>query len=250
MGFFSAVGGAISGAISAVCSVGRAVCSGVSTFVSSIAEVAKGIAPIICDGLKEIVNVIAEIKMPEIIEIVIETIAEIVEVIGKKIGLIEEEDTAEELGFKAQDAERKPDDFESVEEYIDYLRNEIKIDREKFDNLKDEDKLTCNAIGSTILAKGISEKKGVELSGEFLVEVAKQKMKGEEVNAFIDNFKKNDLKMDSMKDYLKCELSPEENSKVDSVFKETLKELNPNFTQSDIEAKLDEMTETSLKDFE
>lgn len=246
---FDRLGTFLGGAVSAVCSVGRSICSGVASFASTISEVAKGVAPVIVEGLKEITKVLAEIKIPEVIVTTVEIIAEVVEFIGKKLGLIDEENTAEELGFKAQEADKKPDDFDSIEEYIEYLRDEIEIDREKFDNLKDEEKLSCSAIGSTILAKGISEKKGVELSGEFLAEVAKQKMKGEEVDKYIDNFKKNGLKMDLMKDYLRCELSPEEDKKVGTIFKETIKQLNPDFTQSDIEEKIDKMTEISLKDF-
>lgn len=250
MGFFSAVASFASSAFSAVCSVGRAVCSAVSGFASTLSSVAGSLGSIIGGGLKDLSIILSEVPLNEMIGEIIGVIADIVHDICVNLGIIEKEETPEEIGMKAQEAEKKPDDFDSIEEYINYLRDDIKLDKEKFENLTDEERLSCSAIGSTILAKGISEKKGIDLSSEFLVEVAKHKMKGEEVEAFIDNFKKNDLKMDSMKEYLRCDLSPEENEKVDVVVKETLKDINPQMSDEELDEKLEEMSEISLKDFE
>ena len=238
MSLWSSLGSAISSGISAVCSLGSSLCSGLSKVGSYLGgAIGRGL-----EGLGKFF-----IRMPEVSIIdVIEVIAIIVTEIGKILGL-DEEDSTEEIGFKALDADKKPENFDSIEQYIKYLKEEIELDKEKFNEMSQEQKLACNAIGSIIIAKGISENKGIEIGPDFLVEAAKQKMEPREAEIYIDRFKENNLEL-KLTDYLKCDLPIEEMKRIDPVVKDVIKELNPKFTEEQIGNKLDDMTNRSLED--
>ena len=49
--------------------------------------------------------------------------------------IIAPNEDAEELGDKVMRADKKPEDFDSTNEYIEYLRNEIKSSREEIEDL-------------------------------------------------------------------------------------------------------------------
>lgn len=232
-------GSIVSTVISAACSVGSAICSGLSKAASTIGGFVSG-------SLESLSKIIAKIPEIDIIEKTIEVIGNIVKGISETLGLIDKEDTPEELGAKAFQAEEKPEDFDSVEKYIEYLKNEVELDKEKFDNMSKEEKLTCSAVGSTVLAKGISEKKGIEVSTEFLVDVAKLDLKAKEVESYIDNFKANNLEL-NLGDYLKGNLSASENIKIRPVVIDTIKELNPNLSDKEVKEKLGDMKDLSLE---
>ena len=95
----------------------------------------------------------------------------------------------------------------------------------------------------SILAKGISEKKEIEVDIDFLVDVANLKMQAKEVEAYIDNFKEKDLEL-NLGDYLRGELPVSENLKIKPVIKETLSQLNPDLSESQIDDKVFEMRQT------
>ena len=106
------------------------------------------------------------LTIPEII-IGIEVISAIVSVVAEILGLKDEEETPEELGMKAEIAEKKPEDFESVDQYIEYLREEVSIDKKELEELSDEDRVKYLAIGTAITIKGIEEKYKMDMPVDF-----------------------------------------------------------------------------------
>ena len=229
MGFFSA----ISTGIGTIASLGSSICSGLAIASSKLGGV-------IGCALGGFSKMIAMIPDPETIELTIKIISAVVKGIGEALGLINNKEEVEELGAKALQAEEKPEDFDSIEEYIEYLKNEVELDQEKFNNISKEEKLTCSAIGSTILAKGISEKKGIDVSIEFLADIGKLNLKAKEVEAYIDNFKSNSLDL-NLGDYLKGNLTASENLNIRPIVLDTIKELNPTFSDKESKEKLGEM---------
>ena len=230
MGLFSAVGGAISAAAGALSKAASVVGSTVSKLGSTITSVAK--------------SLLTKIPKPEILT---DIIVAVVKVIAEKLGLIEEEDDVEELGAKAMQSEQNLDDFESTEQYIKHLRNEVELDIERFKALKEEEKLACSALGVSILSKGIEEQVEIDIPADFWIEVGKHDLKAEEAKAYIENFKENDFSELNLSDYLKGELSVSENKEVAPVFEETLRELNPELSDGDIVKKITEMKQISRK---
>ncbi|TOO18550.1 hypothetical protein CGH40_24990, partial [Vibrio parahaemolyticus] len=55
-------------------------------------------------------------------------VGEAIKNVGISLGIIRPEDNMEELGEKAMLSEKTPEDFDSISEYIDHLRNDVVID--------------------------------------------------------------------------------------------------------------------------
>ena len=83
--------------------------------------------------------------------------------IGVALGVIEDDEDIDELGAKAMEADKKPEDFEYVSDYIQYLKDEVQLDREKSEKADDKTKAARKAVGATIVAKGIEEKKDTNI---------------------------------------------------------------------------------------
>ena len=94
-----------------------------------------------------IANFVAKIP-PPVLEKIISTTIDIVGDLAKR--LLGCSDSPAELGDKALNAEKKPEDFETTSDYIKYLEKDIKLDREAFQNLTPEEKRTRELTGTEI----------------------------------------------------------------------------------------------------
>lgn len=152
MGLFSSIGHALS-------SVGRAICSGVSRICSGIGG-ALGIAAKAVTGFAEKALGLGQILMPKLpqMEIVI-LMVKVISVIAEVLHIKEpEKDHPEELALKAEEADKKPEDFNSTQEYIEYLQKEVKLDEKKTEKLSPEEKAAYSMVGSYLYTKAIAEK--------------------------------------------------------------------------------------------
>lgn len=185
MGLFSAIG--------SVCS---AVCSAVSSVCSSIGGAIMGgigsLAPVISPWLSVAVAVISALA----------------EIFTEK----PKEEKPEELGMKAEQADKKPEDFDSINEYIEYLRQEIKVDAAKLENLSEEERMKYQAVGLGLYVKNIEEKQGMKLDPAFLKVVPEMINLGytaQDIGNLMQSMKKNgvnDMKM--YPEFMKGELLP------------------------------------------
>ncbi|MBU9712742.1 hypothetical protein [Evansella tamaricis] len=179
------------------------------------------------------------------IEMILRVISAAVETLSQIFGLINKDETAEDLGAKAAESDKSAEEFQSTEDYIQYLREEVQLDAEKMKNLKPEERMAYTAIGTAILAKGIEEKAEISIPADFWVEVGKQNMKAEEVKAYIEQFKVNGFEELKLSDYLKGNLSISENKQIASIMESTLKELNSELSAEEIQEKMMEMKQIS-----
>jgi len=170
----------------------------------------------------------------------LDTIANVIETIGKVLNVIAHEDNIDELGAKAIKSEKKPEDFNQISEYIEYLKNEIKLDMDKFDNVKMEDKLARKAIGATIISKGIEEKKDTSIPMEFWKEVAKQGMNNREIDSAIDLFKGH-KEGNQFSEYMNGQLDYKNEVKVGRMIIEMYQKLDPKMSMMEIEDKIMKM---------
>ena len=182
-------------------------------------------------------------KLPAILQtasIVVGAITSIVTNISKMLNIAPEDEQPDELGAKTlQEGTRPIKEGETTQEYLDYLRNEVILDREKYEKMTPEQKLNCEIIGDTMLAASIEEKTGVERPPEFLVAAGKVQMGYQTVNALINAFSNNGI--DSLGDYTKYienDMSEKDAVKVGSAVREAIFELNPDMTLEDIEAEV------------
>ena len=173
-------------------------------------------------------------------------VIEVIKFIANILGVTKEEDKIDELGAKALESDEKLENFDSTQEYIDHLRNNVKLDKEKFNNMDETQKLACNAVGASIVSKGISEKMELkeDIPVDFWVEAGLQKLSPVETKSFLDKFTSNDLDL-KFGEYLKGNLSITENKQYSSTIAETLKGLNPEMSNDDIDDKVFEMKQIS-----
>lgn len=186
MGWFSS-------AIGSVCS---AVCSAVSSVCSSIGGAIMGgigsLAPVISPWLSVAVAVISVLA----------------EIFTEK----PKEEKPEELGMKAEQADKKPENFDSINDYIEYLRQEIKVDAAKLENLSEEERMKYQAVGLGLYVKNIEEKQGMKLDPAFLKVVPEMINLGynaQDIGNLMQSMKKNgvnDMKM--YPEFMKGELLP------------------------------------------
>ena len=211
MGFWSSLGSALSGAVSVVTSAVSSLGSALVSSTTKLLEVAgKYLGPIV----------------------------QIVQAVAQMLGVVKPEDDLEELGAKAMVAEQKPEDFDSYAEYIDYLRNDVELDKDKFENASEKEKLARKAVGASIAIKGIEEEKGFDIPIDTWVSLAKLNFedKEKEVDAILDTFKGEGL--EEFTKYTKGKLSPEKGLEVGDTLVEMYKELEPDASPEDIEKKV------------
>ena len=94
--------------------------------------------------------------------------------------------------------------------------------------------------GSSIYVKGMEEKYGMNMPADFWRTVADLKMDGQEVKAYIDNFKKHNITdMSDMTNYIKRDLDDgKDRGAISDAMIDSLKELNPDATREELYEKL------------
>ncbi len=232
---FGFIGGIVSG-------IGSAIGSAVSSIASAIGGVVGSIAT-------GIGNLIARLPDPFGI---LDKISDILMAVGAVFGVCQEDENIGELGAKAMQPEaKKPEDFDSIEKYINHLHNEIEFDKDAFEKKSDIEKVGCQILGSSIVTKGIEEKTGMELSPEFLVLAAKFDMKREEVTTYMDEFKSAGINnMGVMVDCLDGRCDKTQVNKVTGVITDSISKLNPAMSEKEVDSKLASMMDevASLKE--
>lgn len=228
MGLLGVIGSAISGAVSAI--------------TGAIGGAAGGLA----SGIVSILGPSMDIKLA--IEMVA-VIAKAIVIIAEELGILEKDVDVEELGAKASQPDtKKSTDFESAEAYIEYLKNEVKLDQERFQGLSEEEKLACQAAGLSILTKGVEARMGMEIPAEFLRIIGQQGMTPQEVKAFMESFKENNFDtMKAMADYLSGKNMGESSSTVNQAMADAVRVTNPGATEDEIQDKIADMCAESRK---
>ena len=155
MGFFSTLASGISNACHAVCDfcgkIGGSVMSGISNTMTSLVTLLPPLHPAIP---------IVEIVIGKIIPFLAELL------LGKP-----KEERPEDLGVKSEKAYEEegltPEDFNSVDEYIKYIRENIKIDKEELERMTAEDREKYAMVGSGLYTRSFEENYGVKIEPEF-----------------------------------------------------------------------------------
>ena len=239
MGFFSAIGHAISSVCSAVCSGISRVCSAIGGALSAAGSAISSFATTILTR--------GPVLFPKLsgIEIIIKVVGAIVGAIAEALGLKEKEkDDPEELGMKAEQAEKKPEEFDSTEAYIKYLHEEIKVDEEKRKKLTEEERAAYSAIGSKLYLDASAEKLGIEkdsITPELLLDAAKLNLQGGEVVEILKETKTVGIQPEKISEFLHGKTNPQESKEVRSVMAEAFSRLEPQMSKDDIAGRLNEM---------
>lgn len=214
MGFWSSVGSALSSVISGACSV-------VSSVVSTLGSIANRAITILEMGASLAIRV-----------------GEVIKAVGISLGIIMPNDDLQELGEKAMMSEKTPADFDSISAYIDHLRNDVTIDKEKFSRLDEKELLARSAIGSAITLQGINEKLETVVCPQFMAMVATQNLTADEIVATIKTYKEKSLSTSDYSLYLKDELSIAQSREHSNALVEAYQQLEPELSIEQIEDKV------------
>lgn len=163
-----------------------------SSFASAACEICASIGGAVMESIG---SVIAEIPtiFPHLTIAVIDVVINIIQKVAELLIGKPEEEKPEELGLKAEEAELKPEDFNSIEEYIAYLRTEIQADQEKLNTLSSEDRIKYAAVGVSLYVKQAEEKYEMKLGPLFWNGVAYTDLTVDQTVALINAMKNNGI---------------------------------------------------------
>ncbi|ECK1948380.1 hypothetical protein FQV93_06730 [Campylobacter lari] len=214
MGFLSAIGGFI------------------SSCVSAIGSACKAIGGAIMDGIGKLAGAI----LPHI-----GTVSDILNIIGQIVGLFNKDDNVENLGTAMRQSDKKPEDFDSINAYVDYLKSEIKAGNINLNEEKtDIQKAVDTALGSGLTIKALDEKYSLKTSAEFWNFTAKKvdegKLDATDVNSLLKTAGEKKIDVNDVANYVddkKLE-SGASKSEISATIKESFKEANPSLSDDDI----------------
>ena len=239
MGLFSSfcsfVGSVVSGVCSTACSVVKTVGSALTTFASK----AIGIVGSLATKAAKFVGMIASLPLGPLgpiagailQQVIIHLVSKTIEYLAKKLGIIEERDKVEEVGYRVEEAQehddwKRQEDFKSFDEYYSYLKEQIpddKIDRKKLAANRTE----YTILGMMELTNGLENRIGIKMPEEFLFEIGRSRMEPNEILAIVDAFKFLGSDTIYISEYLKGKLTREENIKIEDTLLVSLRKYYP-----------------------
>ncbi len=241
----TAIGGAISTAITSL--------SSLATSASGFLKVIAGKSATFMKLLKPVPDgPLGPVFGPIINQLAIKAITKCVEFFAKKLGIIEEDDQAAEVGYRMEEAEQHEDwkkrsDFENMEDYNAYLKEMIpdeQINHKKFK----ENHTHYEALGVSALTEGIGEHVGIELTPELITEIGRACMEYEEVAAIVETFKELGYSTDVISDFLKGNVSKEEGHRIEDALLANMQKYYPDKDEVALHERLGEMRVASRDD--
>lgn len=200
----------------------------VSSVFSSVASVASGVL-----ALAKVLPI-----LPPQVEAFLLAV-KVIDVVCKALGILDADDSTEDLGdrvLQAEEAGIKPENFETYQEYKAAI-DSFELDPEKSDKYKPEEKV---AAGLGVEFWALEDKFG-KGAGDLLTHMVKDGVEGgsyfskERIDSFID-------KVESVADvakYFSKTLSPDDESSVEQKLVDAEKALSPDKNNADIYRELD-----------
>ncbi|AUX85697.1 hypothetical protein HYG93_09250 [Acinetobacter sp. SwsAc6] len=238
MGFWSSVGSAISGAFSSACSaVGNAISNTFGNVTDTFNKTINDLGSVLTTASAILTALSVVIPHPQL-RLAVKVIDSALVVLG----LLKENETTEDIGdmaLQAYEADIKPADFSSYDDYIMTLRN-FKLDPEKSAKFNFGEKVSA---GITVQAWGLEEKIGQGTS-DLLVHILKDApnvLKGE--GYFTETRVQNIIgKIKDISDvakYFSNKLNPDKNNEVEQDLVKAEQNLSPEKSVEEIYQELD-----------
>ena len=244
MGLFSGITGSISSLASGVCSIARGICSSIAGALGGTA-----LGGAISSFITKIGVVMPGLDVISAIFIIVDIVCKIAEALGLKE---KDKDEPDELAMKD---DMKPDDFDSTEEYIKHLQQDIQLtkeEKEKLENMSPEERAAYKATGTYLYAKCCNEKLGFDKEGlknpelvgltvEVLTDLSKIQdiLSPSEFVVYNKHLQRNNMGMKEFSDYLH---NRSENLSTDEKVRDSLidamKEISPDISEKAINEKI------------
>lgn len=230
--------GVISAALGAIGSFASGAISTVGSICSSIGGKILGGIGSFAESLIRNVDIMADRK-PGIFDWIRQIISD--------VGIAGER--PEEMGMKVEQSREKPEDFDSIQAYINHLHKDIQVDQERLKNLSEVEKIGYGALGCALYIKGLEEKSGMEITVDFLKEAEKivnsGKMSNEGIKNTLDGMKERGINStESFSNYMDGKATIEEQMAVYDSLKEALHKEFPDLSDADLNVKV-----THINDF-
>ena len=166
----------------------------------------------------------------------------LISAVSTVMNLTKKDEKPEDLGAKASLTDKKPQDFDNYQAYIDHLSNDIKLTPEIKDRLKNDEsfKTECASLGASLQWYGINEKIGIDMdipSFAKLVQAGVQTP--EQFKTIADTFKAKEVNP-KISDAMEYRLPMKEKAEVMDTLKEGVDKVE---NSKEIWDKLDKMLE-------
>ena len=180
----------------------------------------------------------------------VEKIGLVVQTISTLLGIIKPEDKTEDLGQAMRESSKKPEDFDSINNYIEHLRDEIKsgnidINKPKTDN----EKIADMALGVAIAIKAIDEKYALTTNSDFWtligLKIKSDDINADEVQALLESSKESGIDIKNIANYIKGDKveSGVKASDVSELIENSLEKANPNMSDEEIASRFNKLLE-------
>jgi hypothetical protein len=164
----------------------------------------------------------------------------LISLVSTVIGLTKKDEKQEELGAKASLTDKKPQDFDSYQAYIDHLSNDVKLTPEIKDRLKNDESYLneCKSMGASLQWYGLNEKMGINMDIASLVKLVEAGVeKPEQFQTIANTFKSKEVEP-KISDAIECKLPMKERKEVTDTLKEGVDKVEGS---KEIWEKLDKM---------
>ena len=214
-----AIGGIVTSTVKTVSHVVSTAISHVGSALSSLASTAIGVVGSLAGKAAAFVGIVSRLVVggpanPIIQYLIAKVVAKVVEFLGKKLGIIKEKDKVEDIGCRMEEAGqhedwKQRDEFQSFEEYYEYLKIQVPDDMVHAKIKTEEDRAKYSILGTMTVTAECEKDMGIALPVEFLVEIGKSRMEADEVRAFAEAFKTLGYDSVCVRQYFDGEMSPE-----------------------------------------
>ena len=163
----------------------------------------------------------------------------LISLVSTVLGLTKKDEKQEELGAKAMLSDKKPEDFDSYQAYIDHI-SDIKLTPEMKDRLKTDEgfKTQCTSIGASMQWYGLNEKMGINMDIPSFVKLVEAGVKTpEQFQAIASTFKSKEVEP-KINDAIERNIPMKEGAKIVDTLKEGVDKVEGS---KEIWEKLDKM---------
>lgn len=158
--------------------------------------------------------------------------------LGRMHDVLKPGEKAEVFGFAMQNAAKAPKEFEHINSYIEYLRDEIKAGNIDVGDGKEYSMLD-KVAGNAIIAQAVGEKCGFNTSAAFwgiiCQKASNEKLKANEISGILTQAKTQHINPDNIANYLVGNHleSNIQKSEVSSLIIDSLRHANPTMSDED-----------------
>lgn len=195
------------------------------SIITAITKLASNVGPMIARYAPMVIETVGK-NLPKLINTV--------EAISRVADVLKPNECADELGAKAMAAEKKPEDFEQINDYIDYLRNDVEIDVENL-STDSVDVITRQAVGVAIATKGIGKALEADVSIPFLNTISNLDIDPKVAIALVKSYEASGLNADDVQKYLDDSLTIEETHQHSNAFVDAFQTANPSMSAEEVE---------------